>query len=67
MHSPRRRARHCGFANILIFHKLTDLENIGDEGSAMLALASSNLANAETRVIYPSELELFDAISRMTS
>lgn len=50
-----RLARHYGIANVLIFHKLTDLENVGDSGSAMRALANSLLANAETRVIYRQE------------
>jgi type IV secretory pathway VirB4 component len=50
-----RLARHYGIANALIFHKLTDLENVGDAGSAMRSLANSLLANAETRVIYRQE------------
>ncbi|UTT52027.1 MULTISPECIES: ATP-binding protein [Microbacteriaceae] len=50
-----RLARHYGIANMLIFHKLTDLENVGDQGSAMRALANSLLANAETRIIYRQE------------
>jgi len=55
MDAQWRLARHFGIANMLIFHKLTDLENVGDSGSAMRALASSLLANAETRVIYRQE------------
>jgi hypothetical protein len=50
-----RLARHYGIANLLIFHKLSDLDNVGDEGSVMRALASSLLANAETRVVYRQE------------
>ena len=50
-----RLARHYGIANMLIFHKLADLDNVGDSGSAMRALASSLLANAETRVVYRQE------------
>lgn len=50
-----RLARHYGIANMLIFHKLTDLDNVGDQGSAMRALASSLLANAETRIVYRQE------------
>lgn len=50
-----RLARHYGIANMLIFHKLSDLDNVGDRGSAMRALASSLLANAETRVVYRQE------------
>ena len=40
---------------MLIFHRLGDLDNVGDQGSAMRALASSLLANAETRIIYRQE------------
>ena len=50
-----RLARHFGIANMLIFHKLTDLENVGDQGSVMRSLANSLLANAETRIIYRQE------------
>ncbi|MCM1014410.1 ATP-binding protein [Brevibacterium sp. XM4083] len=50
-----RLARAYGIANLLIFHKLTDLENVGDAGSAQRSLANSLLANAETRVIYRQE------------
>ena len=50
-----RLARHYGIANMLIFHKLTDLDNVGDQGSAARALAASLLANAETRVVYRQE------------
>lgn len=55
MDAQWRLARHYGIANVLIFHKLTDLDNVGDQGSAMRALASSLLANAETRIIYRQE------------
>lgn len=55
MDAQWRMARHYGIANMLIFHKLSDLENVGDSGSAMRALASSLLANAETRIIYRQE------------
>src|SRR5699024_1838768 len=50
-----RLARAYGIANLLIFHKLADLENVGDAGSAQRSLANSLLANAETRVIYRQE------------
>lgn len=52
MDAQWRLARHFGISNQLIFHKLTDLENVGDSGSRMRALASSLLANAEVRVVY---------------
>jgi hypothetical protein len=55
MDAQWRLARHYGIANMLVFHKLSDLENVGDQGSAMRALASSLLANAETRIVYRQE------------
>ena len=55
MDAQWRLARHFGIANMLIFHKLTDLDNVGDSGTAMRALAGSLLANAETRIIYRQE------------
>jgi len=58
-----RLARHYGIANMLIFHKLTDLDNVGDQGSAMRALASSLLANAETRIVYRQESDQLGATS----
>jgi type IV secretory pathway VirB4 component len=56
-----RLARHYGIANMLIFHKLSDLDNVGDHGSAMRALASSLLANAETRIVYRQEADQLGA------
>jgi hypothetical protein len=56
-----RLARHYGIANMLIFHKLSDLDNVGDQGSAMRALASSLLANAETRIVYRQEADQLGA------
>ncbi|WP_110240168.1 VirB4 family type IV secretion system protein [Nocardioides gilvus] len=58
-----RLARHYGIANMLIFHKLSDLDNVGDSGSAMRALASSLLANAETRIVYRQESDQLGATS----
>ncbi|MEU1970798.1 ATP-binding protein [Microbacterium sp. NPDC019599] len=55
MDAQWRLARHFGIANMLVFHKLSDLDNVGDSGSAMRALASSLLANAETRIVYRQE------------
>ncbi|MEP9382893.1 ATP-binding protein [Nocardioides sp. KR10-350] len=58
-----RLARHYGIANMLIFHKLSDLDNVGDQGSAMRALASSLLANAETRIVYRQESDQLGSTS----
>lgn len=55
MDAQWRLARHYGLANMLVFHKLSDLDNVGDQGSAMRSLANSLLANAETRIVYRQE------------
>lgn len=52
-----RLARHFGIANMVIFHRLSDLDTVGDQGSAARALASSLLSNAETRIIYRQETD----------
>jgi type IV secretory pathway VirB4 component len=61
MDAQWRLARHFGIANMLIFHKLSDLDNVGDHGSAMRALATSLLANAETRIVYRQEADQLGA------
>lgn len=40
---------------MLIFHKISDLDSVGDAGSAARDLSSSPLAKAETRVVYRQE------------
>jgi hypothetical protein len=60
-----RLARHYGIANLLIFHKLTDLDNVGDQGTAAHALAASLLANAETRIIYRQESDQLGTTAAM--
>lgn len=61
MDAQWRLARHYGIANMLIFHKLSDLDTVGDSGSALRALAASLLANAETRIIYRQESDQLGA------
>lgn len=41
-----RLARHYSLANVLVFHKLSDLDNVGDQGLAICSLANSLLASA---------------------
>lgn len=45
-------ARHFGIFNILVLHKLTDLDMSGDSGSAMYAKAKSLLGDAPYKVVY---------------
>ena len=45
-------ARAYGIFNILIMHKVSDLNMAGDEGSQMAQMAKSLLADADVKVIY---------------
>jgi len=45
-------ARAYGIFNILIMHKIADLDMAGDQGSQMAAMARSLLADADVKVIY---------------
>lgn len=54
MDAQWRLARHYGISNALVFHKLSDLDTVGDLGSANRALAASLLANAECRARLPA-------------
>ncbi|MEU4360369.1 ATP-binding protein [Promicromonospora sp. NPDC023987] len=57
MDAQWRLARYYGIANLFIIHKLSDLDNVGDSGSAARAIATSLLALAETRIIYRQETD----------
>ncbi len=46
---------HYGLANVLVFHRLSDLDNVGDHALAICSLANSLLASAEMRVSYRQE------------
>jgi hypothetical protein len=61
MDSHWRLARHHGIANLMVVHKLSDLDNVGDHGSAARAVATSLLALAETRIIYRQETDQLTA------
>jgi hypothetical protein len=45
-------ARAHGVANMAIFHRVSDLRSVDDEGSWRVGLAQGLLADSETRVIY---------------
>lgn len=40
---------------MLVFHKLSELYNVGHEGSAMRSMANSLLTTAETRIVCRQE------------
>jgi hypothetical protein len=55
MQSQWKLSRGLGIANLLIVHRLSDLDAVGDAGSEARALARGLLADCSTRVIYQQE------------
>lgn len=50
-------ARSWGLANVLVLHRYSDLDAIGDRDSRMRALAEGLLADTETRIIFRQEAD----------
>jgi type IV secretory pathway VirB4 component len=55
MQSEWKLARKFGVANLLIVHRLSDLDAIGDAGSQARGLATGLLSDISTRIIYQQE------------
>ena len=55
---PDRRGGYAhGIANLLVLHRLSDLDAVGAAGSEVRALAEGLLADCATRVIYRQETD----------
>ncbi len=55
MQSQWKLSRGLGIANLLIVHRLSDLDAVGDAGSEARALARGLLADCSTKIIYQQE------------
>jgi type IV secretory pathway VirB4 component len=55
MQAQWKLARAHGIANLLVLHRLSDLEAVGAAGSEARALAGGLLADCSTRIIYRQE------------
>jgi hypothetical protein len=53
-------ARQYGLCNLLIMHRVTDLDMVGDAGSSSRALAQGLLSDAEIRVVYRQESDVLE-------
>jgi len=62
MRDQFKLTRAWGTANVLVLHRLSDLEAIGDAGSAARAIAQGLLADTSTKIIYRQEPEELDAL-----
>jgi len=55
MQSQWKLSRGLGIANLMIIHRLSDLEAVGDSDSEARALALGLLADCSTKIIYQQE------------
>ena len=55
MQSEWKLSRGFGIANLLIIHRLSDLDAVGDADSGARALAQGLLADCSTKIIYQQE------------
>lgn len=55
MQAQWKLSRAYGIANLMIIHRLSDLDAVGDHGSETRAIAAGLLADCSTRIIYRQE------------
>ena len=55
MQSQWKLSRHWGIANLMVIHRLSDLDAVGDANSSARNLALGLLADCSTRIIYAQE------------
>jgi type IV secretory pathway VirB4 component len=56
MQAQWKLSRGLGIANLLIVHRLSDLDAVGDAGSEARALAQGLLGDCSTKVVYQQEV-----------
>ncbi|MER5567177.1 ATP-binding protein [Streptomyces goshikiensis] len=61
MQSQWKLSRGLGIANLIVFHRLSDLLTAGDAGSQGRALAEGLLADCSTRIVYRQETDQVQA------
>ena len=57
MQAQWKLSRAYGLANLMIIHRLSDLDAVGDASSHARALASGLLADCSTRIVYRQEAD----------
>jgi hypothetical protein len=55
MQSQWKLSRALGLANLMVIHRLSDLDAVGDANSEARALALGLLADCSTKIIYQQE------------
>lgn len=61
MQAQWKLSRAHGIANLLVLHRLSDLDGVGAAGSEVRALAEGLLADCSTRVIYRQETDQLES------
>jgi hypothetical protein len=56
MQAQWKLSRGLGIANLLIIHRLSDLDAVGDHGSESRALARGLLGDCSTKIVYQQEI-----------
>lgn len=64
MQAQWKLSRAYGIANLLVLHRLSDLEAVGAHGSDLRAIADGLLSDCSTRVIYRQETDQLAAIAQ---
>lgn len=65
MQSQWKLSRAYGIANLMIIHRLSDLDAVGDASSEARALASGLLADCSTRIVYRQESDQLNSTAAM--
>lgn len=55
MQSQWKLSRHWGIANLMVIHRLSDLDAVGESNSSARNLALGLLADTSTRIVYAQE------------
>ncbi len=64
MQAQWKLSRAYGVANLLILHRLSDLDSVGAAGSEVRALAEGLLADCSTRVVYRQETDQLAGVGK---
>lgn len=64
MQAQWKLSRAYGIANLLVLHRLSDLDAVGAAGTETRALAEGLLADCSTRVVYRQETDQLDSTAR---
>lgn len=63
MQAQWKLSRAYGIANLMVIHRLSDLDAVGDATSQARALAAGLLADCSTRIVYRQETDQLDGTS----